>query len=123
MSPGESCDSLWGQRGHLFLFHCDKRSNVSEGALGKDRGCFEAYPFLSILGRLILFRRGGLDLRFLAGTPFSIKIIASNKNLGDVDSPTVGTVRSGSEMRKLTPQSPQDSDVTFSLETHPEHIP
>lgn len=97
MSPGESCDSLWGHRGHLFLFHCDKRSNVIEGALGKDRGCF-------ILRHLILFRRGGLDLRFLAGPPFSIKVIASNKKLGDVDSPTVVTVRSRSETRKLTPR-------------------
>lgn len=53
---------------------------------------------------LILFRHGGLDLRFLAGPPFSIKVIVSNKKLGDVDSPTVGTVRSSSEMRKLTPR-------------------
>lgn len=72
--------------------------------MGKDRGCFDGCPFLSILRRLVLFRPGGLDLRFLAGPPFSIKVIASNKKLGDVDSPTVGTVRSHSEMRKLTPR-------------------
>lgn len=81
MSAGEFCDSLWGYRGHLFLSHSDKRSNVSEGALGKDRGFFDGYPVFSILGRLILFRHGGLDLRFLAGPPFSIKVIAPNKKL------------------------------------------
>lgn len=123
MSPGESCDSRWGHRDHLFLSHFDKRSNVGEGALGKDRGCFDGYPFLSVLRRLILFRCGGLDLRFLAGPPFSIKVIASNKKLGDVDSPTVGTGRSSSKMRKLTLGPTADSDVTFSQETHPEHIP